>query len=79
LGNLFQCLIGVSVYLAPDGSNSSEDEDRSSTRTFSEGPPCSKTGEEISNRDPDGGGDPDSTGGGVEPPLGEEEPSMERE
>jgi hypothetical protein len=64
--------------------SSSEDEDRSTTRTFSEGPPCSNTGEhgqreEISDGDPSGGGDPDGTNGGVEPPLGEEEPSLEGE
>jgi hypothetical protein len=64
--------------------SSSEDEDRSTTGTFSEGPPCSNTDEqgrreEISDGDPGGGGDPDSTGGGVEPPLGEEEPSLAEE
>jgi hypothetical protein len=64
--------------------SSSEDEDRSTTGTFSEGPPCSNTGErgwreEISNWDPGGGGDPDSASGGVEPPLGKEEPSLEGE
>jgi hypothetical protein len=64
--------------------SSSEDEDRSTTRTFSEGPPCSNTGErgrhkEISDKDPGGGGDPDGADGGVEPPLGEEEPSLEGE
>jgi hypothetical protein len=61
-----------------------EDEDRSTTGSFSEGPPCSNTGEqgrreEIYDGDPNGGGDPDSAGGGVEPPLGEEEPSFEGE
>jgi hypothetical protein len=63
---------------------SSEDEDRSTTRTFSKGPSCSNTDEqgrreEISDEDPSGGGDPDNTGGGVEPPLGDEEPSLEGE
>jgi hypothetical protein len=57
----------------------------STTGTFSKGPPCSNTGErgrheEISDGDPGGGGgDPDSTDGGVEPPLGEEEPSLDGE
>jgi hypothetical protein len=64
--------------------SSSEDEDRSTTRTFSEGPPCSNIGEngrceQISNGDPGGGGDQDGTGGGDEPPLSEEEPSLEGE
>jgi hypothetical protein len=62
--------------------SSSEDEDRSTDGTFSERPPYSNTGEQgrrkkISNRVLGGGGDPDNTGGGVEPPLGEEEPSLE--
>jgi hypothetical protein len=64
--------------------SSSEDENISTTRTFSEEPPCSNTSEcgrceEISDGDPGGGGDPDGTGGGVEPSLGEEEPSLEGE
>jgi hypothetical protein len=64
--------------------SSSEDEDRSTTETFSKGPSCSNTGEqgrreEISDRDPNGGGDPDSTGGGIEPPLAVEEPSLDGE
>jgi hypothetical protein len=62
----------------------SEDEDRSTTGIFSEGPPCSNTDEqgrreEISDGDPGGDGDPDSTGGGVKPPLDDEEPSLEGE
>jgi hypothetical protein len=64
--------------------SSSEDEDRSTTRTFSQGPSFSNTGEqgrreEISDGDPSGGGDPDSTDSGIEPLLGEEEPSLEGE
>jgi hypothetical protein len=64
--------------------SSSEDEDRSTTRTFSEGPSYSNTGEqgrheEISNGDPGGGGDPDSIDSGVEPPLSDVEPSLEGE
>jgi hypothetical protein len=64
--------------------SSSEDEDKSTSRTFSEGPPCSNTGEhgwheEISDGDAGGGGDPNDIGGGVEPPLSEEEPSLEGE
>jgi hypothetical protein len=61
--------------------SSSEDEDRSTTGTILEGPPCSNTGAqgwcvEISDGDPCGGGDPTGAGGGVEPPLGDEEPSL---
>jgi hypothetical protein len=46
--------------------SSSNDEDRSTTGTFSEGPPCSNTGEqgqreEIFDGDPGGGGDRDNT------------------
>jgi hypothetical protein len=64
--------------------SSSEDEDRSTTGTFSKGSPCSNIDEqgrreEISDGDPGGGGDPDSAGGGIEPPLSEEEPSLEGE
>jgi hypothetical protein len=64
--------------------SSSEDEDKSTTGTFSEGPPCSNTGErgrheEISDGDAGGDGDPDGVSGGIEPPLGEEEPSLEGE
>jgi hypothetical protein len=63
--------------------SSSENEDRSTTGIFSERPPCSNTGEqgrhEISDGDLGGGGDPDSTDGGVEPPLDDEEPSLEGE
>jgi hypothetical protein len=63
---------------------SSEDEDRSTTRTFSEGPPCSNTGEQgrrekISDEEPGGSEDPDGASGGVEPPLSDEEPSVEGE
>jgi hypothetical protein len=64
--------------------SSFEDENRSTTGTFSEGPSCSNTDEqwwheEVSHRDPGGGGDPDSADGGIEPSLGEEEPSLEGE
>jgi hypothetical protein len=64
--------------------SSSEDEDRSTTGTFSEGPSCSNTGdqgqrEEISDGDSGGGGDLDNASGGVEPPLDEEEPSLDGE
>jgi hypothetical protein len=64
--------------------SSSEDEDRSTTGTFSEGPPCSNTNEqgrheEISDRDPGGSEDPDDADGGVEPLLSDEEPSLEGE
>jgi hypothetical protein len=51
-------------------SSSSEDKAISITRIFPEGPPCSNTREkgrheEISDGDPDGGGDPDGTSRGV--------------
>jgi hypothetical protein len=50
-------------------SSSFEDKDRSITGAFSEDPPNSNSGEqgrrkEISNGDPDGGGDTDGTDGG---------------
>jgi hypothetical protein len=64
--------------------SSSEDEERSTTRTFSEGPPCSSTSEqwqheETSDGDPSGGGDLDGTDGGVETLFGEEDPSLKLE
>jgi hypothetical protein len=64
--------------------SSSEDEDRSTTGTFSEGLSCSNTGEqgwceEISDGDPGGGGDQHSTNGGIDLPLSEKEPSLEGE
>jgi hypothetical protein len=64
--------------------SSSEDEDRSTTEIFSEGPPCSNIGEqgrcdEISDEESSGGGDPDSADRGVEPLLDEEEASLEGE
>jgi hypothetical protein len=64
--------------------SSSKDEEISTTGTFSEGAPCSSTGkqgrhEEISNGDLGGGGDLDDAGGGVEPPLGDEELSLQGE
>jgi hypothetical protein len=51
-------------------SSSSEDEDRSTTGAFLEGPPYSNTGkqgwrEETSEGDPGGGGDPDGADSGV--------------
>jgi hypothetical protein len=64
--------------------SSFKDEDKSTAWTISEGPPCSNIDErerreEISDGDPSGGGDPDGVSGGIEPPLGEEEPSLEGE
>jgi hypothetical protein len=64
--------------------SSSEDEDRSTTGTFSAGLPCSNTGEqgrreEIFDGDPGGGEDPDGADDGVEPPLDNEDPSLEGE
>jgi hypothetical protein len=63
---------------------SSEDEDRSTTGTFSEGSAFSNTSEqghheEISNGDSGGGGDPDNTDRGIELPLDEEDPSLDGE
>jgi hypothetical protein len=65
-------------------SSSSEEEERSTTEIFLEGPPCSRTSwqgwrEETSEWDPGGGGDPDVTGSGVETLLGGEEPSLKGE
>jgi hypothetical protein len=56
--------------------SSSEDEDRYTTGTFSEGPPCSSISEQgrrekISNGDPGGGRDLEITDGGVGSPLDE--------
>jgi hypothetical protein len=58
------------------GSSSSEDEDRSTTGIFSEGPPCSNTGErarreDTSDGDLGSGGDSDNVDGGVLVSLGE--------
>jgi hypothetical protein len=63
-------------------SSSSEDGDRSITGAFLEGPPCSNTDEqgwceEISDRDPGLGGDPDGADGGVLVSLGDGLPSLE--
>jgi hypothetical protein len=63
---------------------SSKDEDRSTTRTFSKGPPCSNNSEQgqhekISDGDPGGSRDPKIVDRGVEPPFDEEEPSLEGE
>jgi hypothetical protein len=62
----------------------SEDKERSIIRAFLKELPYSNTGEqgrceEISNRDPGGGGDTDGTGGGVLASLGEGLPSGEGE
>jgi hypothetical protein len=64
--------------------SSSKDEERSTTGVFPEGPPCSNTGEqgwheEISDGDPDGGGDLDGVSGGVLVSLGDGLPSLEGE
>jgi hypothetical protein len=61
---------------------SSSEEERFTTGIFLEGLPYSRTGEqgrheETSDGDPGGGGDPDDTGGGVEPSLDDEKPSLE--
>jgi hypothetical protein len=66
------------------GSSSSEDEDRSTTRAFSEGPPCSNTDErglreDTSAGDPRGDGVSDGVGGGVLALLAAGFPSMEGE
>jgi hypothetical protein len=65
-------------------SSLSEDEGRSTTRVFSEGPPCSNTGEherreDVSDRDLGGGGDPDDADGGVLVSLGIGLPSTKGE
>jgi hypothetical protein len=67
-----------------DKFSSSEDKERSIIGVFLEEPPCSNTGEqgrreEIFDGDPDGGGDPDDTGGGVLTSLGEGLSSREGE
>jgi hypothetical protein len=64
--------------------SSSEDKERSIIGSFLEEPPCSNTSEQgrrdkISDRDLDGGGDPDGTDGGVLTSLGEGLLSMEGE
>jgi hypothetical protein len=65
-------------------SHSLEDEERSTTRAFSEDPPCSSTGEqgqceETFARDVSGGGDPDGANGRVLAPSGNGLPSLEGE
>jgi hypothetical protein len=65
-------------------SSSPEDEARSTTRTGSEGPPCSHRGkqrqrDEVAGGECVGRGDPERDGGGVEALLGEEDPSSEGE
>jgi hypothetical protein len=64
--------------------SSSEDEDKSITGDFLEGPPFSNTGErgqreKISDGDSDDDGDLDGVGGGVLASLGEGPPSAEAE
>jgi hypothetical protein len=64
--------------------SSFEDNERSITGAIPEELPCSKTGEqgrweEISDEDPNSGGDPDSAGNGVLASLGEGFPSEEGE
>jgi hypothetical protein len=61
-----------------------EDEERSTTRAFPGGLPCSNIREqwqceETSCRDCNDGGDPDDADGGVEALLGGEDPSIEGE
>jgi hypothetical protein len=65
-------------------SSSSEDEDRSITGAFPEGPPCSNTDEqgrreEIFDGNPCGCGGPDGVDGEVLASLGEGLPSAEGE
>jgi hypothetical protein len=65
-------------------SPSLEDEERSTTRAFSEDPPCSSTGErgqreEASSGDVNDGDDPDGADGGVLAPSGDGLPSLEGE
>jgi hypothetical protein len=74
----------VSREVSTKKSSSSEDEESSITGMFPEGPPCSNTSErgrheEISDGDPDGGGDPNGAGGRVLASLGEGLPSAEGE
>jgi hypothetical protein len=64
--------------------SSSEDEERSTTGAFPEGPPYSNIGEcgrreETSGRDPSGGGDLEGAGGRVRALLGDGLPSLEGE
>jgi hypothetical protein len=64
--------------------SSSEDEERSTTGAFPEGPPYSNIGEcgrreETSDGDPSSGGDPEGAGGGVGALLGDGLPSLEGE
>jgi hypothetical protein len=77
-------LLGKSSSYEVSEKLSSPSEERSTTGTFSEGPPCSKTGEqwwckETSDGDPGGGGDPNSADVGVETLVGEEDSSLEGE
>jgi hypothetical protein len=66
------------------GPSSSEDEDRSITGAFPEGPPYSNTSEQGQREhtfdgDPGGGGDPDGPSGGVLVLLGDRLPFLEGE
>jgi hypothetical protein len=66
------------------GSSSSEGEDRSTTRAFMVGPPCSNTSERGSREDtsvgdPGGDGVPDGADGGVLASLATGLPSAEGE
>jgi hypothetical protein len=65
-------------------SSSPEDKAKCTTRTGSEGPPCSHGGkqrrrDEVADGDCIGRGYPERDGGGVEALLGEEDPSSEGE
>jgi hypothetical protein len=65
-------------------NSSSKDEERSTTRIFSEGPPFSKTGErwrreETCYGDPGGGRDPNGAGNGVKALHGDEESPLKGE
>jgi hypothetical protein len=63
-------------------SPSSEDEKKSTTRVFSDDPPCSHIGERGQREETSGGdvnGDPEGAGGGVLAPSGDGLPSLEGE
>jgi hypothetical protein len=73
-----------SLFYVMSGMRSSSSEERCTTGILSEGPSCSKIGEqwrreETSDGDPGGGGEPDGIGDGVEALLDDEEPSLEGE
>jgi hypothetical protein len=74
----------ATVEVSRMGPSLSEDEERSTTGAFPEGPPCSTIREqwqceEISGEDYSGGREPDGADGGVEALLNGEEPSLEGE